>query len=73
MAGRETEAEGRTLMTLHIGRAGRVADVAEAAVGLVVGGEEHLVVTPDAHGDDIVRVGGLRVKIEDKDQTAALK
>ena len=50
-----------------------MADVAEAAVGLVVSGEEYLVVPPDAHGDDIVRMGGLQVKVEDKDQPAVLK
>ena len=49
-----------------------MSDVSEAAEFLIIRGEEHLVIAAGAHGDDIVHVRVLRVKVEDKDQTAAL-
>ena len=49
-----------------------MSDVSETAEFLIIRGEEYLVIAAGAHGDDIVHVRVLRVKVEDKDQTAAL-
>ena len=47
-------------------------DITETAEFFIVRGEKHLMIAADAHGDDIVGVGVLRIKVEDEDQTAAL-
>ena len=50
-----------------------MADVVKAAVAAVVRGKDHLVVAPDAHGDDIVHVAADGIEVEDKDETRTLK